>query len=83
MRSTGLDAFTRRRAPVMKWGMVKPTFWRRSALLVVEPHSRSALPSSTMVMRLAGVTMRNSTGMSFMPVFLRTASAMRRHRSTA
>ena len=27
-------------------GTVKATFWRRSALLVVEPHSMSALPSS-------------------------------------
>ena len=83
MRSILLSARTSRRAPVMKCGIVKATFCLRSALLVVEPHSMSALPCSMAVMRLAGVTNRNSTGMSGLPAFLRTASATFRHKSKA
>src|SRR2546427_9171228 len=41
-----LSAFTSIRAPVMKWGTVNATVWRRCALFVVEPHSMSALPCS-------------------------------------
>src|SRR3954466_10537669 len=67
----------------MQCGTVKATFSRRSALLVVEPHSMSALPSATAAMRLDGVTSMNSGVSVGRLIFLRTASASFRHNSTA
>ena len=58
------------------------TCFCRSRVLVVEPHSRSILPSSSAGMRLADVTGTNLTSSRGSFSSALTASATRRHRST-
>ncbi len=52
------SARTTMRAVATKCGIVNATCLRRSTLFVVEPHSRSALPSAIAGMRVDGVTDR-------------------------
>ena len=57
------------------------SFWR-SRVLVVEPHSRSTLPSLTIAIRFADVTGRKRTSRRGSLSSLLIASATLRHRST-
>src|SRR3977135_195246 len=56
-----LDFFETKRVAVKKWVLVKETCFRRSAFLVVEPHSRSMVPLASNGMRVDDVTGVNST----------------------
>src|SRR3981081_4103493 len=51
-----LDFFETKRLAVRKWVFVNQTCFWRSALLVVEPHSRSTVPFALRGMRVAEVT---------------------------
>src|SRR5258705_11070315 len=51
-----LDFFETKRLAVRKWVLVNQTCFWRSALLVVEPHSRSTVPFAINGMRVAEVT---------------------------
>src|ERR1700686_1238331 len=51
-----LDFFETKRLAVRKWVLVNQTCFWRSALLVVEPHSRSTVPFAISGMRVADVT---------------------------
>ena len=55
-----LDFFDTNRVAVRKWVLVKATCFRRSALLVVEPHSRSMVPLASNGIRVDDVTGLNS-----------------------
>src|ERR1700732_4619839 len=55
-----LDFFETKRVAVRKWVLVKETCFRRSGLLVVEPHSRSMVPFASNGMRDDEVTGLNS-----------------------
>src|SRR3979490_3507069 len=56
-----LDFFETKRVAVRKGGLVKETCFRRSALLVVDPHSRSMVPLASNGMRVDDGTGVNST----------------------
>src|SRR5882757_7620566 len=51
-----LDFLETKRLAVRKWVLVKETCFWRSALLVVEPHSRSTVPFAISGIRVADVT---------------------------
>src|SRR5882724_836512 len=56
-----LDFFETKRVAVRKWVLVKATCFRRSGLLVVDPHSRSMVPLASKGIRVEDVTGVNST----------------------
>src|SRR5438045_4505246 len=56
-----LDFFETKRVAVRKWVLVNQTCFKRSGLLVVEPHSRSMVPLASNGMRVDDVTGFNST----------------------
>src|SRR3984893_19042431 len=56
-----LDFFETKRVAVKKWVLVNETCFRRSALLVVEQHSRSMVPLASRGMRVDDVTGLNWT----------------------
>src|ERR1700761_550098 len=51
-----LDFFETKRLAVRKWVLVKATCFWRSALLVVDPHSRSMVPLASRGIRVDDVT---------------------------
>src|SRR3979490_2762418 len=51
-----LDFFETNRLAVRKWVLVKEICFWRSALLVLDPHSRSMVPLGSNGMRVDGVT---------------------------
>src|SRR5258708_32187596 len=55
-----LDFFETKRVAVRKCVLVKATCFRRSALLVVDPHSRSIVPLANSGIRVDEVTGLNS-----------------------
>src|SRR3979411_2948669 len=55
-----LDFFETQRVAGRKWVLVKETCFGRSALLVVDPHSRSMVPLASNGMRVDDVTGLNS-----------------------
>src|SRR5437660_716935 len=56
-----LDFLETKRVAVRKWVLVKATCFRRSGLLVVDPHSRSMVPLASNGIRVDDVTGLNST----------------------
>src|ERR1700730_3618997 len=56
-----LAFFEMKRVAVRKWVLVKATCFRRSGLLVVDPHSRSMVPLASNGIRVDEVTGLNST----------------------
>src|SRR6266480_6393956 len=56
-----LDFLETKRVAVRKWVLVNATCFRRSGLLVVDPHSRSMVPLASNGMRVDDVTGLNST----------------------
>ena len=78
-----LAFFETKRVAVRKWVLVKATCFRRSALLVVEPHSRSMVPLASNGIRVDDVTGLNSTSsLSSLSSFF-TPSTMLRQMSIA
>src|SRR5258708_31619843 len=78
-----LDFFETKRVAVRKWVLVNQTCFWRSALLVVDPHSRSMVPLANNGMRVDDVTgLDSTTSLSSLSSFL-TASTMREHVSIA
>jgi hypothetical protein len=77
-----LPRFTSSCVPAMNIGGENATCSRRSAVLVVAPHSRSMRPLATCSMRFAGVTRRYFTGRASTPSAFAMSSTMARHRST-
>src|SRR5438034_10670165 len=70
-----LDFFETKRVAVRKWVLVKETCFRRSALLVVEPHSRSMVPLASNGMRVDDVTgLTWASGLSSLSSFLTSST---------
>src|ERR1700704_5625677 len=78
-----LDFWETKRLAVRKWVLVKETCFWRSALLVVEPHSRSTVPLAISGIRLAEVTSWYLTSSFGIFRSALTASTIFAHRSIA
>src|ERR1700720_559431 len=72
-----------KRVAVRKWVLVKATCFRRSGLLVVEPHSRSMVPLASNGIRVDEVTGLNSTASLSSLSSLFTASTILKQMSIA